>query len=127
MEIGTGVNGQTVTNAKIRLYNTDAATKGGDFYQASSNSWQEETVTWSNAQAGDTPVLASLGPVSPSTWYEVNLTTHITGDGTYSLRISDSSGGADYSSKEGANAPKLFVAIAGATPQRNKGLSGDLY
>jgi len=37
----SGVNGQTVTNAKIRLYNVDAATKGGDFYQASSNSWQE--------------------------------------------------------------------------------------
>jgi len=75
------------------------------------------TVTWTNAPTADTQVLASLGQVSPNTWYEVNLTSLITGDGTYSLRISDSVGGADYSSKEGSNAPKLLIALAGATPQ----------
>jgi hypothetical protein len=78
-------------------------------------------VTWNNAPTADTGVLASLGSVSPSTWYEVNLTSHVTGDGTYSLRISDSQGGADYSSKEGANAPKLLVAVGGATPQSCSG------
>jgi len=36
----TGVNGQTITNAKIRLYNTDAASEGGDFYHVSDDSWQ---------------------------------------------------------------------------------------
>ncbi|MCI0556432.1 MAG: Tox-REase-5 domain-containing protein [Anaerolineae bacterium] len=81
------------------------------------NTWQEETITWSNAPAAETTMLAELGAVSPNTWYEVNLTTHITSDGTYSLRISDSQGGADYSSKEGANAPKMLVALGGATPQ----------
>jgi hypothetical protein len=96
-----GVNGQTVTNAKIRLYNTDAATKGGDFYQASSNSWQEGTVTWSNAPAAQGSMLASLGAVSVNTWYEVDVTSLVTGDGTYSLRISSTStNGAGYSSQE---------------------------
>jgi RHS repeat-associated protein len=61
--------------------------------------------------------LGSLGDVNPNTWYEVNLTSLITADGTYSLRISDSVGGADYSSKEGSNAPKLLIALGGATPQ----------
>ena len=74
-------------------------------------------MTWNNAPAADTSLLAELGQVSANNWYEVNLTSHITGDGTYSLRISDSTGGADYSSKEGANAPKLLVALGGATPQ----------
>ena len=78
-------------------------------------SWQEETVTWTNAPIADTQALASFGSVSPNTWYEVNLITHITGDGTYSLRISDSQGGADYSSKEGANAPKSCSVAATAT------------
>ncbi|MDQ3004857.1 MAG: hypothetical protein M3R47_05670 [Chloroflexota bacterium] len=36
--------------------------------------------------------MASLGAVSPNNWYEVTLTSHITGDGTYSLRVSDSTG-----------------------------------
>jgi hypothetical protein len=35
-------------------------------------------------------MLAELGTVSPNTWVEVNLTAHVTGDGTYSFRISDS-------------------------------------
>jgi RHS repeat-associated protein len=33
------------------------------------------------------------------------------------LHFSDSQGGADYSSKEGTNAPKLLIALGGATPQ----------
>jgi RHS repeat-associated protein len=113
----TGVNGQTVTNAKLCLYNTDGANAGGKFYSVTDNTWQEETVTWSNAPTADIQELATLGAVSPNTWYEVDFTSHITADGTYSLRVSNSTGGADYSSKEGTNDPKLFVAVAGATPQ----------
>jgi RHS repeat-associated protein len=93
------------------------ANEGGDFYPVSDDSWQEETVTWNNAPAADTTLLGSLGDVNPNTWYEVNLTSLITADGTYSLRVSDSVGGADYSSKDGANAPKLLVALNGTTPQ----------
>ena len=34
----TGVASQSITNAKIRLYNTDAASEGGDFYAVSDDS-----------------------------------------------------------------------------------------
>src|SRR6185295_846520 len=47
----SGLNGQQVTSAKLRLYNVDPASKGGDFYAVNDNSWQEETVTWNNAPA----------------------------------------------------------------------------
>jgi len=117
----TGVNSQTVTNAKLCLYNTDGANAGGKFYSVTDNTWQEETVTWSNAPTAGTTMLAELGAVSPNTWYEVEFTSHITADGTYSLRVSNSTGGADYTSKEGANDPKLLVAVAGATPQSCSG------
>ena len=102
----TGVGSQTITNAKIRLYNVDAASAGGKFYRVNDNTWQEETITWNNAPAAETTLLAQLGAVSPNTWYEVDVASLVTGDGTYSVRISDSSGGADYSSKEGANPPQ---------------------
>ncbi|HJR78615.1 MAG TPA: DNRLRE domain-containing protein, partial [Anaerolineales bacterium] len=59
------------------------------FYPVSDDSWQEETVTWNNAPTADTTLLGSLGDVNPDTWYEVNLTSLITADGTYNLRISD--------------------------------------
>ncbi len=108
----SGLNGQQVTSAKLRLYNLDASSKGGDFYAVSDNSWQEETLTWNNAPVALTTLLASLGSVSANNWYEVDLTSLITGDGTYSLRISStSSDGADYSSKEGANPPQLVITV----------------
>jgi len=108
----SGVNGRSITNAKLRLFNGDASGKGGDFYRVGNNTWQEGTVTWNNAPAADTTLLASLGPVTVNNWYEINLTSFITGDGTYSLRISStSSDGAGYSSKEGSNPPQLVVNI----------------
>jgi hypothetical protein len=107
-----GLNGQTVTAAKLRLYNVDPSNIGGDFYAVNDNSWQEETLTWNNAPVALTTPLASLGAVSASNWYEVDLTALITGDGTYSLRVtSTSTGGADYSSKEGANPPQLVITV----------------
>jgi acid phosphatase type 7 len=55
--------------------------------------------------------------VSANTWVEVDVTSLITGDGTYSLRVSTTStDGADYSSKEGANPPQLVITTStGAT------------
>jgi hypothetical protein len=108
----TGLNGQQVTSAKLRLFAVDPSSKGGDFYQVTDNTWSEKTVTWNTAPAAETTLLASLGSVSVSNWYEVDLTSLITGDGTYSLRIvSTSSDGADYSSKEGSNPPQLVIQI----------------
>ena len=108
----SGVNARTITSAKLRLFNVDASGKGGDFYRVSNNTWQESTVNWNNAPAADTTLLASLGPVSVNNWYEINLASLVTGDGTYSLRVSStSSDGADYSSKEGSNPPQLVINI----------------
>jgi len=106
----TGVNGRPVVSARLRLYCVNSSNVGGDFHRVADNNWQEGTVTWNNAPAGDAGTLASLGAVSYNTWYEVDVTSLVTGDGTYSLRVtSTSSDGADYSSKEGANAPQLIV------------------
>jgi Zn-dependent metalloprotease len=108
----SGLNGKQVVSAKLRLYNVDPSSKGGDFYAVSDTTWQEETITWNNAPAALTNLLASLGSVSANNWYEVDLTSLITGDGTYSLRIaSTSSDGADYSSKEGTNPSQLVITI----------------
>jgi len=108
----SGLNGQQIASAKLRFYNVDPSSKGGDFYAVSDTSWQEETITWNNAPAALTNLLASLGSVSANNWYEIDITSLIAGDGTYSLRISStSSDGADYSSKEGANPPQLVITV----------------
>jgi hypothetical protein len=106
----SGLSGQIISSAKLRLYVVDASDKGGNFYRVNDTSWQQGTVTWNNAPTADTTLLASLGSVSANTWYEVDVTSLITGNGMYSWRVSSpSSNGADYSSKEGANPPQLVI------------------
>jgi len=114
----SGVNGQPIAGARLRLHNVNYSEKGGDFHRVADNTWGEATVTWNTAPAADAAILAALGAVDPNTWYEVDVTSLITGDGAYSLRVtSTSSNGADYASKEGTPgfAPQLVVYL-GALP-----------
>lgn len=110
----SGVGPNTVANARLRLYNVNRSPKGGDVYHVADDSWGEATVTWSTAPAADPTPVASFGSVVTNTWYEVDLTSLITGDGTYSLRIASTlSDGADYTSREGAAGfgPQLLVTL----------------
>jgi hypothetical protein len=110
----SGVGSGTVASAKLRLFNVDSSSIGGTFYRVQDNSWSEQTVTWNTAPVADTTPIASLGAVTANTWYEVDLTSLVTGDGTYSLRVtSTSTNGADYTSKEGAagSRPQLVITV----------------
>lgn len=107
----SGVGTRAVTAAKLRLTCVDPSTRGGDFTLADATAWTETTVIWDTAPAAGA-TFASLGAVVVGTTYEIDLSSVIVGDGTYTLRItSPSSDGADYVSKEGAIAsrPQLVV------------------
>lgn len=105
----SGTSGKQILGAKIRLFARDSSDHGGDFYKALSNSWNED-VTWKNAPAAGTTLIASLGAVSSGIWYEADVTSAVTGDGTVSFRaVSTSVNSAEYSSKQGANPPVLVV------------------
>jgi chitodextrinase len=113
----SGVAGRTVTSAKLRLYNVDGSTAGGDFH-SSEPSWSESTLTWNLQPLMGTGTVGSLGAVSPGNWYEVNVTPLVSGDGAVSFAAtSTSADGAHYSSKEGAAgfAPQLVVTVANNT------------
>jgi hypothetical protein len=110
----SGVGSDAIESVMLRLYCLDASDHGGDFFPVADNLWQENTVTWNTQPEADTTSVASLGAVSANTWYEVDLSSLVTGDGTYSIQIaSASSNGADYSSKEGTAgfAPQVVVTL----------------
>jgi len=110
----SGLNNRPVLSAKLRLHNVNESDRGGDLYYVADNTWVENSVTWNTAPLAGSTALASLGPVSKDTWYEVDLTSLVIGDGTYSFRMSTaSSDGADYASKEGQSglAPQLIVSV----------------
>jgi hypothetical protein len=115
----SGVGNQSVVSARLRLYCVNGSANGGEFHRVTDTNWSEGTVNWNNAPPADAGILGTLGRVSAGAWYEVNVTSLVTGDGTYSLRASSTStDGAYYSSKEGAVgfAPQLVVLTGGSTP-----------
>ena len=125
----SGIGMRRVQSATLRLFCTNKSDQGGEFHQAD-NDWSEDSVTWENAPLADREIVASLGQVVRLTWVEVDLTSLITEDGVYSLRVmSLSRDGVDYRSKEKPEfAPELvitfqdtltFTPIADATIKRS--------
>ncbi|WP_308258283.1 CBM96 family carbohydrate-binding protein [Saccharothrix obliqua] len=116
----SGVPG-SVTAAKLRLHTDDVSgaqsPSGGTFKAVSDTTWSETGVTWNNQPAIDGPTLGSLGAVSRNAWYEVDVTSYVTGNGTFGFGVTSSStDGADFDSREtgSATAPQL-VLTTGAT------------
>jgi fibronectin type 3 domain-containing protein len=112
----TGTGTGTVTNARLRLTCADPSPRGGDFTVAASNDWTENTVTWGSAPAAGTTI-ASLGAVASGSTYEVDVSSMIHGDGTYTLRItSPNADGADFTSREGTLAARPLLTVTVGTP-----------
>ena len=114
----SGVGTREVLDARLRLHATDSSGMGGAFYATASNSWSEGTVTWNSAPAISGAELDSLASVNAGTWYEVDVTKAVKGDGPVSLRFnSTSSNGADYVSSEGTAglAPQLRITVPSTT------------
>jgi len=107
------VTGQ-ITSATLRLYQIDTSDKGGNFHTAPA-SWTESNATWNNAPPADPAIFYSLGPVTTNIWYNVSMTSLVTGNGVVSLRVTSSSptgDGSHFASKEnsgGAFAPQLMI------------------
>jgi hypothetical protein len=114
----SGVTGP-IQSATLRLRVIDAGPDGGSVFSVSNNfantstPWTESGLTWNNAPALSGSALDAAGPVVTNTWLELDVTTAVTGNGTFSFALSGSSNNVvDYSSSEGANSPQLVVVVA---------------
>ncbi len=112
------LQGVDVVSARLRLYDTNPSSRGGDFYATTSSNWDERTVTWDTAPASTGAPIGSLAAVSANTWYELDVKSAVNAGSALSLRVtSPSSDGADYVSSEGDAAfrPQLVVSFVGDT------------
>jgi hypothetical protein len=110
----TGVGTAPVVRASLRLYNTNGSSMGGSVFPVADTSWDESAVTWNTAPPAGPAPAGSLGAVTAGTWYEVDVSSIVSGDGVYSMRlITTSSNGADYTSREGTSGfgPELVVEL----------------
>jgi len=101
LTVGTGTNNNSVS--------------GGTFYLADSNLWTENSVTWANAPGTGGSPLATLGAVSLGETVSVDVTAAVTGNGSWSFRVKNSSGdAAAYFSRQASTSqdPRLVVTCA---------------
>lgn len=110
----TGVTGKTVVSAKLRLYAVDPSDAGGRLHRVTSTTWSEGGIRWYNAPAYSSAVVGSIGAVVVNTWYEIDVKSQITANGTISFALeSASANGADYRAREAgaATAPQLVIVV----------------
>ena len=110
----SGLNGKIVASAKLRLYCVNGSSSGGDFHKLSDTSWDETAVTWNQPPGTPDPgVLDSLGSVQSGSWYEVDVTAAVTGDGLVGIEgLSSDLDGARYSTREGSAPPQLILTAS---------------
>ena len=97
------------TSVRLRLHVDDGSGSGGNWYLVS-NAWSESTVVWNNAPPVTGSPVATLGAVTAGTWVEIDLTSAVPGNGTYSfMATSPSTNTAQFASSQGTEVPQVLV------------------
>ncbi len=106
-----------VRSAKLRLY-AFTATNNGPAAFAAGSGWTETGVTWNNRPATIGNALDHVATIASQTWVEYNVTSAITGNGTFDLALVPmSSDGINFYARENAvTRPELVVTFGGPPP-----------
>jgi glucose/arabinose dehydrogenase/chitodextrinase len=111
-----GIAGQ-VTNARLRLYDTNNATVDGPAAYGTSSSWTETGISWSNRPARTSGPHDDKGAIGAGTIAEWNVTPLVTANGAVSFALATTSNdGANFASREDSTSsrrPQLVVTFGG--------------
>ncbi len=107
----SGVTG-TVNKAVLRLFTTDNGTKDGPAIYLTDNSWKEKEINWNNRPQPSSDALDNKDSIDANSWVEYDVTSRVTGDGTFNfVLIGDSKDGVVFSSRQGSQPPQLVVTF----------------
>jgi Bacterial Ig domain/Calcineurin-like phosphoesterase len=100
----------TPTHATLRLYVNSSSSVGYEIRSVSDNNWSELTINYNNAPPFGN-VTTTSGPFSSNMWTSVDITSLVTGNGTFSIALTTTSATAfSLASREAAaNAPQLII------------------
>ena len=112
----SGITGP-VQRATLRVFCTTNGTANGPAVYLADSTWTESGtggVTW-NTQPGLLSGAAdNTGAFGTNTWVEYDVTSLVSGDGTYTFAlVADSTDGVTFSSREGSAPPQLVVETLG--------------
>ncbi len=103
-----GLSG-AASQATLRLYANTALGSGITANRVADNTWGETTITYSNAPAVGSAIATSAA-VSAGTWISIDVTSYVTGNGTFSFALTSSNATAlSLASREAANKPQLVI------------------
>jgi hypothetical protein len=99
----------TITQVKLLLLANNSDSSGLHAWAVSDNTWDEMTINYTNAPALGSQI-ASIGSFTAG-WITLDVTSYITGNGTYTIGVTNlSSTAISVDSREsGANAPQLII------------------
>lgn len=121
------VQGGPVSSARLRIYANSGNGVGFRVHLVSDNTWSEAGINYSNAPAYG-PVIGASGKVTANTWYEIDVSSAVTGDGPVSFAITSTSSTATaYSSRTGANPPQLLAPAPAPPTWFDVSRNGDVY
>lgn len=102
----------TISEVKVKLYSLHAHTV--EILRVNDVSWNETSMTWNSRASMNNSIMTQ--PVGANEWVELDVTDVVTSNGTYAFGLKTTSGSyRNFSSKEGANPPKLLVTHTGAS------------
>jgi acid phosphatase type 7 len=101
----------TVRRATLRLWvPTGGGTGNGPAVFRAPNTWTEAGLTWANRPGPTGTALDNKAAIAEGSWVDYDVTAAVSGDGTYTFAlVPESSDGANFHSREGANVPRLVV------------------
>ncbi len=105
----TGISNQ-VQSAIVRFVASATGRSGGVLHKISNNSWTEAGLTYKNSPAVNGAELSRVGNVVKLQVYEFNVTSAITGPGTYNFAlVSEDSIATKYAARESSTPPQLII------------------
>ncbi|RMI03315.1 MAG: DNRLRE domain-containing protein [Calditrichaeota bacterium] len=103
--------GGSVQSATLRLHVQRGGGDGGTVYQVA-NSWSENSINYNNAPLIGGVELGRPGSVVTGQYVDIDVTSAITGEGTYSFGIrGNSRQSVDYDSRESTFPPELIIQV----------------
>jgi hypothetical protein len=115
----TGASGP-VQRATLRVFCTNNGTANGPAVYLASSNWTESGtggITWNNQPGLLSGVVDNKTSIGTSSWVEYDVTSLVTGNGTYTFAlVADSTDGVTLSSREGTVQPQLVVTLGSGTP-----------
>ena len=78
---------------------------------SSRNNWSETTITWNNRPGRSNSLIADRGATASNSWVKYNVTTAVTGNGTYTFVLATNvTDGITFNSREASsNQPRLVI------------------